>query len=73
MRDNEELLQYNIPTLPLTITLTYDIRKTSLVRRMQAQTLHDGTPPQGNPPIAKIAVTFELMKRFRCPLRFRIF
>ena len=47
--------------------------KTSLLRRLQAQTLPDATPPLGKiPQFTKIAVTFDLMKQFRCPLRFRI-
>ena len=40
---------------------------TSLLRRLQAQTLPDATPPLGKiPPFTKIAVTFEPMKQFRC-------
>ena len=47
--------------------------KTSLLRRLQAQTLPNATPPLCKiPPMTKIAVTFEPIKRFRCPSRFRI-
>ena len=36
------------------------VSQTSLLRRLQAQTLPDATPPLGkNPPFSKIAVTFE--------------
>ena len=45
---------------------------TSLLRRLQAQTLPDATPSLGKiPPFTKIAVTFDLMKRLRCPSRVR--
>ena len=47
--------------------------ETSLLRTLQAQTLPDATPPLGKIPLfTKIAVTFEPMKRLRCPSRFRI-
>ena len=37
------------------------------------QTLPNATPPVGKiHPFIKIAVTFEPIQRFRCPLRFRI-
>ena len=43
---------------------------TSLLCKLQAQILPDATPPLGKiPPFTRIAVTFELMKKFRCPLR----
>ena len=36
------------------------------------QTLPDATPPLGKiPPFTKIAVTFDPIEQFRCPLRFR--
>ena len=36
------------------------------------QTFHDATPPLGKiPPLTKIAVTFDQIKQFRCPLRMR--
>ena len=38
---------------------------TSLLRRLQAQTLPDGTPPIGKiNPLRKMAVTFELLMGF---------
>ena len=47
--------------------------ETSLLRRLQAQTISDATQTLGKiPPFTKIAVTFDPMKQFRCPLRFRI-
>ena len=47
--------------------------KTSPLRRLHAQTLPDATPPLGKiEPFTKITVTFEPMKQFRCPTRFRI-
>ena len=46
--------------------------KTSLLRRLQAQTLPNATPPLRKiPPFTKIAVNFYPMKQFRCPLRFK--
>ena len=48
--------------------------KTSLLRRLQAQTLPDEAPPMGKiHPFSKIAVTFEPVMRFRCPSGFKIF
>ena len=45
--------------------------KTSLLRRLQAQTLPDATPPLGKILLfTKITVTFEPMKQFSCPSRF---
>ena len=47
--------------------------ETSLLCRLQAQTLPDEAPPVGKiHPFSKIAVTFEPIQRFRCPSRFRI-
>ena len=47
--------------------------KTSLLRRLQAQTLPDATPRVGKiHPFSKIAVTFEPIKKFLCPSRFII-
>jgi len=47
--------------------------ETSLLRRRQAQTLHGATPPIGKIPIfRKITVTFEPIKQFGCPSRFKI-
>ena len=49
------------------------ILKTSLLRRLQAQTLPDAAPPVGKiHPFSKIAVTFEPLQRFWCPSRFRV-
>ena len=49
------------------------IEKTSLLRRLQEQTLPDDAQPMGKiHPFSKIAVTFEPVMRFGCPLRFRI-
>ena len=40
--------------------------ETSLMRRLQLQTLPDATPPMGKiHPFSKIAVTFEPLMRFR--------
>ena len=48
-------------------------KETSLLRRLQAQTLPNATTPQRKiPPFTKIAVTFEPINQLRCPLRFRI-
>ena len=48
--------------------------KTSLLCRLQAQTLPDATPPIGKfHPSIKITVTFEPLMQFRFPSRFRIF
>ena len=48
--------------------------KTSLLRRMQAQTLPNATPPTGKiNPFSKIAIPFEPVMRFGCSLRFRTF
>ena len=50
------------------------MQKTSLLRRLQVQTLHDATPPLSKiPPFTKIVVTFEPMKKFRCPERFKTY
>ena len=39
--------------------------KTSLLRKLQAQTLPNATPPIGQiQPLSKMAVTFEPLKRF---------
>ena len=47
--------------------------KTSLLRRLQAQTLPNATPPIGKIlPFSKIAITFDPIVRFGCPLRLRI-
>ena len=52
---------------------TLKTEETSLLRRLQTQTLPDATPPLGKiPPFSKIAVTFEPVKQFRCPSRFQI-
>ena len=49
------------------------ITLTSLLRKLQAQTLPDEAPPVGKVhPFSKIAVTFEPIQQFWCPLRFRI-
>ena len=51
------LLLIPLPSLLLTL------KKTSLMRRLQAQTLPDATPPLCEiPPITKMAVIFEPMK-----------
>ena len=43
----------------------FDLIKTSLLRRLQAQTLPDATPPIGRIyPFSKMAVTFEPVMRF---------
>ena len=48
--------------------------KTSLLRRLQAQTLPDATPPIGQiHPFSKMAVTSEPLMGFKCPSRFRNF
>ena len=47
--------------------------KTSLLRRLQAQTLPNEAPPEGKIRLfRKIAVTFEPIQQFWCPSRFRI-
>ena len=47
--------------------------KTSPLRRLQEQTLLDATPPKGKiHPISIIAVTFEPMMQFVCPLILKI-
>ena len=47
---------------------------TSLLRRLQAQTLPNANPPIGKMyPFTKMTVTFEPGIRFWCPLRFRKF
>ena len=49
------------------------IHKTSLLRRLQEQTLPDEAPPMGKiHPFSKITVTFEPVMQFWCPSRFRI-
>ena len=49
-------------------------KKTSLLRRLQAQTLPDEAPPMGKiHPFSKMAVTFEPLMEFGCPLGFRKF
>ena len=59
-------------TLSASNTLNY--LKTSLLRRLQAQTLPNATPPTGKIyPFTNMAVTFEPEMRFWCPLRFRKF
>ena len=46
--------------------------KTSLLRRLQGQTLPDATTPMGQiHPFSKMAVTFVPLNRFWCPLGFR--
>ena len=46
--------------------------ETSLLRRLQEQTLPDEAPPMGKiHPFSKIAVTFDPVMRFGCPLGFR--
>ena len=41
------------------------VKKTSLLRRLKAQTLPDATPPMGNiHPFSKMAVTFEPLMGF---------
>ena len=56
--------------------LVYDVllvKKTSLLRRLQAQTLADEAPPMDKiHQFSKIAVTFEPVMRFGCPSGFRI-
>ena len=48
--------------------------KTSLLRRLQAQTLPDATPPIDKiHPFSKMAVTFEPIMEFLCPSGFRKF
>ena len=48
-------------------------KKTSLLRRLQAQTLSDEAPPIGKiHTFRKITITFEPVMQFGCPLRFRI-
>ena len=47
--------------------------RTSLLRRLQAQTLPDANPPIGEiHPFSNIAVVFEPMIQFVYPLRFRM-
>ena len=44
--------------------------QTSVLRRLQKQTLPDATPPLGKVSLfTKIAVTFKPMKQLRCPWR----
>ena len=46
---------------------------TSLLRRLQAQTIPDEAPPVGQiHPFSKIAVTFRPIQRFWCPSGFRM-
>ena len=46
--------------------------KTSLLRRLQAQTLPDEAPPEGKiHPFSKIAITFEPIQWFWCPSGFK--
>ena len=50
-----------------------DTSKTSLLCRLQVQTLHNATSPVSKiHPFSKIAVTFEPIQQFVCPSRFRI-
>ena len=45
----------------------------SLLRRLQAQTLPDEAPPMGKMnQFSKMAVTFEPVMQFKCPLGLRI-
>ena len=47
------------------LTKNLEIFKTSLLRRLQAQTLPDATPPIGKiHPFSKMAITFEPLKQF---------
>ena len=51
----------------------YPSKKTSLLRRLQAQTLPDATLPIGKiNPFSKIAITFDPVMKLLCPLRFSI-
>ena len=48
-------------------------KETSLLRRLQAQTLHNEAPPIGKiHQFSKIAITFESVMQFGCTLVFRI-
>ena len=48
--------------------------ETSLLRKLQAQTLPDATPPIGKiHPFSKMAVTFEPLMGFGCPSVLRNF
>ena len=50
-----------------------DARETSLLRRLQAQTLPDAAPPiSKTQPFSKMAVTFEPIMQCWCPSIFRI-
>ena len=52
---------------------TYGNAQTSLLRRLQTQTLPNATQPIGKiHPFSKIAVIFEPAVQFGCPSRFRI-
>ena len=58
----------------LSIDIYKPLKETSLLCRLQAQTLPDATPPIGQiHPFIKMAITFEPLKRFWCPLGFRKF
>ena len=48
--------------------------KSSLLRRLQSQTLPEATTPSGKiPPFNKIVVTSQPIRQFKCPSRLRIF
>ena len=48
-------------------------KETSLLRRLQVQTLPDATPPISKiNPFSKITVTLGQVMQFGCPSRFRI-
>ena len=54
-------------------TFSHNIYNTSLLRRLQEQTLPDEAPAMGKiHPFSKIAVTFEPVMRLGCPSGFRI-
>ena len=55
------------------VTNLNDTSDTSLLRRLQAQTLPHEAPPIGKiHPFTKIALTFEPVMQFGCPLGFKI-
>jgi hypothetical protein len=48
-------------------------KEKSLLRRLQAQTFPDATPPTGKiHPFSKIAATFKPVMQFECPAKLRI-
>ena len=51
-----------------------EVQETSLLRRLQAQTLPDATPPIATIyPFIKMTVLFEALVQFLCPSGFRKF